>query len=120
VTLAVTLFVAVHRNRVLTTKIALWSGVLVAFAALTRPEGLVYAGAYPLVALFGLRSGLFGKSVKHVLLSIAAFAVPFGIYVAWRYSEFGRLLANPSVAKKQGMPGIDALKRPFEIVGYAG
>lgn len=120
VTLAVTLFVAVHRDRVLTTKIALWSGVIVAFAALTRPEGLVYAGAYPLVALFGLRSGLFGKSVKHVLISLAAFAVPFGGYVVWRYFEFGRLLANPSVAKKQGLPGIDALKRPFELVGYAG
>jgi len=120
VTLAVTLFVAIHRDRLLTTKIALWSGVLVAFAALTRPEGLVYAGAYPLVALFGLRSGLFGKSVKHVLISIAAFAVPFGLYVVWRYQEFGRLLANPSVAKKQGLPGIDALKRPFELVGYAG
>jgi hypothetical protein len=120
VTLAVLLFVAARRERVLTAKVALWAGVLVAFAALTRPEGLIYAGAYPLVLLFGLRKEILGKSLRHVLISLAAFAVPFGAYLAWRHAEFGRWLANPSVAKRQGLPGFDALKRPFELVGYAG
>ncbi|WP_091304284.1 hypothetical protein [Amycolatopsis tolypomycina] len=120
VTLGVTLFVSVKRDVLLTPKVALWSGVMVAFAALTRPEGLIYAGAYPLAALFLLRSGLFWKSFRLALLSVAAFAVPFGAYVVWRYTEFGRLLANPSVAKQQGLPGFDAVKRPFELVGYAG
>ncbi|WP_410575677.1 hypothetical protein [Amycolatopsis sp. cmx-4-61] len=120
VTLGVTLFVSVKRDVLLTPKVALWAGVLVAFAALTRPEGLIYAGAYPLAALFLLRSGLFWKSFRLALLSVAAFAVPFGAYVVWRHAEFGRLLANPSVAKQQGLPGFDAVKRPFELVGYAG
>ncbi|MFF1607032.1 hypothetical protein ACFVYA_04565 [Amycolatopsis sp. NPDC058278] len=120
VTLGVTLFVSVQRDKLLTPKVALWAGVMVAFAALTRPEGLIYAGAYPLAALFLLRSGLFWKSFRLALLSVAAFAVPFGAYVVWRHSEFGRLLANPSVAKQQGLPGFDAVKRPFELVGYAG
>ncbi|HEY3482954.1 MAG TPA: hypothetical protein VGL02_29080, partial [Streptomyces sp.] len=74
----------------------------------------------PLAALVLLRGGLFWKSFRLALLSVAAFAVPFGAYVVWRHSEFGRLLANPSVAKQQGLPGFDALKRPFELVGYAG
>jgi hypothetical protein len=120
VTLAVTLFVSVKRDKLLTPKVAIWAGVLVAFAALTRPEGLIYAGAYPLAALFLLRSGLFWKSFRLALLSVAAFAVPFGAYVVWRHAEFGRLLANPSVAKQQGLPGFDAVKRPFELVEYAG
>ncbi|MGW4064422.1 hypothetical protein ACWEGE_39470 [Amycolatopsis sp. NPDC004747] len=120
VTLGVTLFVSVKRDVLLTPKVAVWAGVMVAFAALTRPEGLIYAGAYPLAALFLLRSGLFWKSFRLALLSVAAFAVPFGAYVVWRHAEFGRLLANPSVAKQQGLPGFDAVKRPFELVGYAG
>jgi hypothetical protein len=120
VTLAVLLFVSVHRERVLTARVALICGLLATFAALTRPEGLIYTGAYPLVLLLGLRRGLFWKSVRHVLISLAAFAVPFGSYLAWRHAEFGRWLANPSVAKRQGLPGIDALKRPFELFGYAG
>ena len=120
VTLAVLLFVSVHRERVLTARVAIFSGLLVAFAALTRPEGLIYAGAYPLVLLFGLQRGQFFKSLRHAVLSIAAFAVPFGAYLAWRHAEFGRLLANPSVAKRQGLPGLDALRRPFELFGYAG
>ncbi|RSM37230.1 hypothetical protein DMA12_37345 [Amycolatopsis balhimycina DSM 5908] len=120
VTLGVTLFVSVKRDKLLTPKVALGAGVIVAFAALTRPEGLIYAGAYPLAALFLLRSGLFWKSFRFALLSVAAFAVPFGAYVVWRHAEFGRLLANPSVAKQQGLPGFDAVKRPFELVAYAG
>ncbi|MFK0244244.1 hypothetical protein ACIQUM_06085 [Amycolatopsis azurea] len=118
--LAVLLFVAVRKNTVLTAKVAVWSGVLVAFAALTRPEGLIYGAAYPLVVLFQLRKPLLGQSVKLVVVSVVAFAIPFGAYLAWRIAEFGRLLANPSIAKGQGLPGLSALKQPFELVGYAG
>jgi len=118
--LAVLLFVAVRKNTVLTAKVAIWSGVLVAFAALTRPEGLIYGAAYPLVVLFQLRKPLLGQSVKLVVVSVVAFAIPFGAYLAWRIAEFGRLLANPSIAKGQGLPGLSALKQPFELVGYAG
>ncbi len=118
--LAVLLFVAVRKDHVLTAKVAIWSGVLVAFAALTRPEGLIYGGAYPLVVLFQLRKPLLGRSVKFILLSVLAFAVPFGAYLTWRIAEFGRLLANPSIAKGQGLPGLSALKQPFELVGYSG
>jgi hypothetical protein len=118
--LAVLLFVAVKQNKLLTLKVALFAGVLVAFAALTRPEGLIYAGAYPLVALFLVRRAIFGKSVKYALISVASFAVLFGAYVVWRYSEFHRLLANPSIAKKQGFPGLEGLARPFTLAHYIG
>ncbi|MEC3978766.1 hypothetical protein [Amycolatopsis sp. H20-H5] len=118
--LAVLLFVAAKRNQLLTVKVAVFAGVLVAFAALTRPEGLIYGGAYPLVVLFQLRRSTLATSIKYALISIASFAVPFGAYVVWRYSEFHRLLANPSIAKKQGLPDLLSLARPFTMAHYIG
>ncbi|MDT8909341.1 hypothetical protein [Amycolatopsis sp. PS_44_ISF1] len=118
--LAVLLFSAVRQERALTPKIAVAAGVIVAFAALTRPEGLIYMASYPIVLLFGVRREGFWRSFRFALLSIVAFAVPFGAYVAWRYSEFHRLLANPSVAKKQGLPDIYSIIRPGNLIAYAG
>ncbi|GAA3541373.1 hypothetical protein GCM10022222_26250 [Amycolatopsis ultiminotia] len=118
--LATLLFTAVYRERTLTAKVAISAGVLVALAALTRPEGLIYAGTYPIVALFGVRREGFWRSFRFALLSLVSFGVLFGGYVAWRYSEFHRLLANPSVAKKQGLPDLMSVVRPGELVLYAG
>ncbi|WP_216214938.1 hypothetical protein [Amycolatopsis aidingensis] len=117
---AVLLFRAVLDGRLLSSRVALLAGGLAAFAALTRPEGLIYAGSYPLVALALLRRPALGRSIRHAALSVAAFAVPVGGYFCWRYLEFGRLVSNPSVAKKQGLPGLDDLTRPGELVDYAG
>ncbi|MFF0147102.1 hypothetical protein ATK36_2276 [Amycolatopsis sulphurea] len=118
--LAALLFIAVHRERALTPKVAIGAGVLVALIALTRPEGLIYAGDYPIVLLFGVRREGFWRSFRFALLSVASFGVLFGGYVLWRYSEFHRLLANPSVAKKQGLPDLESVLRPRELVEYAG
>ncbi|WP_329071906.1 hypothetical protein [Amycolatopsis sp. NBC_01480] len=118
--LAVLLFTAVNKERALTPKVAIAAGVIVTFAALTRPEGLIYAAAYPIVLLFGVRREGFWRSFRFAALSIASFAVLFGSYVAWRYSEFHRLLANPSVAKKQGLPDLMSIIRPGNLIAYAG
>ncbi|MFF4593226.1 hypothetical protein ACQPXB_06470 [Amycolatopsis sp. CA-161197] len=119
--LAVLLFTAVRKERTLSWKVAVGAGVIVAFAALTRPEGLIYAAAFPLVLLYGVRREGFWVSFRYAVLSIVAFAVPFGAYVAWRHSEFGgRFLANPSVAKKQGLPDLMSLVRPGTLILYAG
>ncbi|WP_033295050.1 hypothetical protein [Amycolatopsis jejuensis] len=118
--LAALLFTAVRKERTLSFKIAIGVGVIVAFAALTRPEGLIYAGAYPIVLLFGVRAAGFWPSFRSALVSIVAFAVPFGGYVVWRYTEFHRLLANPSVAKKQGLPDLASIVRPHELAVYVG
>lgn len=117
---AVLVFRAVLDNRLLTWKVALSAGVLAALAALTRPEGLIYAGVYPLVVLGSLRRPLLWQSVRRILLSTAAFAVPVGGYVAWRYATFGQLLSSPSVAKGQDIPALEDMARPGELVEYAG
>lgn len=118
--LAVLLFRAVLDGKLLTRKVALLAGALAAFASLTRPEGLVYAGAYPLVALLLLRRPALGSSVRHALLSVAAFAVPVLTYLIWRIATFGQLLSNPAVAKSQDLPTLSDFTRPGELVAYAG
>ncbi|GAA2817375.1 hypothetical protein [Saccharopolyspora taberi] len=118
--LAAVLFHASMDDRLPASKVAAVAGLLAATAALTRPEGLIYAGAYPLAVLIHLRRHTLGASVRGVVVSVLAFAVPVGAYFTWRYLEFGRLLSNPSVAKAQGIPEVADLMRSAELVGYAG
>jgi len=118
--LAAVLFTALRKENPLSFKVAIGVGALVAAAALTRPEGLIYASAYPIVLLFGVKRAGFWPSFRSALVSIASFGVLFGGYVVWRYTEFHRLLANPSVAKKQGLPTWSSLVRPHELAMYAG
>ncbi|MDQ0378160.1 hypothetical protein [Amycolatopsis thermophila] len=120
VTLAVVTFRAVLSGRLRTSRVAAATGVLAAVAALTRPEGAIYAGVYPVVVLIHLRRANLKPSLGHALVSVAAFAVPFGSYVLWRYLEFGRLVANTAVAKRQGLPEIGQLTRAGDLVQYAG
>ncbi|MCU1682405.1 MAG: hypothetical protein JWQ81_3144 [Amycolatopsis sp.] len=118
--LAVTVFLAVLDDRLLSRKVAIAAGAIAAFAALTRPEGVIYAGAYPLVVLIHVRRTTLAHSVRSVLWSVGAFAVPFGAYLTWRWFEFGRLLSNPAVAKSQQFPSVQDLGRASELVTYAG
>jgi hypothetical protein len=53
-------------------------------------------------------------------VSVAAFAVPYGAYVVFRWFEFGRLVPNTAVAKGQEPPTLDDLAQPGQIVEYAG
>ncbi|TVT19145.1 hypothetical protein FNH06_25480 [Amycolatopsis acidiphila] len=118
--LAVVAFRAVLLGRLLSPKVAVAAGLLAAAAALTRPDGAIYAFAYPLIVLVTLRRATITRGIRHLLLSSAAFAVPFGGYVLWRYLEFGRLVANTAVAKDQGVPEVQQLTRAGELVQYAG
>lgn len=118
--LAVVMFRAALLGRLLSTKVAVTVGALAAAAALTRPDGAIYAAAYPMIVLIHLRRPTLSKSVRHLLISLAAFAVPFGAYVAWRWLEFGRLVPNTAVAKGQGAPEIEHLARAGDLVQYAG
>ncbi|PSL53704.1 hypothetical protein B0I31_108151 [Saccharothrix carnea] len=118
--LAVVLFGAVLDDRLLSGRVAVTAGLLVALAALTRPDGLVYAGAYPLLVLLTSRRAGLAAAVRSAALSTAVFLVPFGAYVAWRRVEFGRWLALPAVAKSQGPPEPAQFTRVGEVVHYTG
>ena len=122
--LTVLVFRAVMDERLLSPRVAIVAGVLAAVAALTRPDGLIYSGVYPLVALAMIfrktdRSPLW-PSARYAVLSVAAFAVPVGGYFLWRYAYFGRWVPNTAVAKSQDVPGLGDIARTGELVDYIG
>lgn len=118
--LAAVLVRAVVADRLLATATAVWCGLLAALAALTRPDGLVYAAAFPLAALLLLHRADVGRALRAVALSSLVFAVPVGAYVGWRLAVFGEYLPNTAVAKAQGLPGLAAATRPVELLTYVG
>lgn len=108
--LAAVLFHAVLDHGLDSPRVAVLAGLLCALAALTRPDGLIYLLAYPLLV----------RRWPPVLLSCGVFAVPFGSYLVWRYLTFGLLVPNTAVAKRQGLPAPDDLLRLGELMTYAG
>jgi hypothetical protein len=118
--LAAVLVRAVVAERLLEPSTAVWCGLLAALAALTRPDGAVYAGAFPLAALLLLRRDDLGRAVRAAAVSVLVFVVPTGAYLAWRLAMFGEYLPNTAIAKSQGLPGLAAATRPGELVTYIG
>jgi hypothetical protein len=103
-----------------TARTAILVGGLAALASLTRPDGVVYAAAFPLAAfLTGGRNTLRRTSIA-CLISVAAFAVPAGAYLTWRLATFGDYLPNTARAKGQGLPGLDTFDRPAMLIAYVG
>ncbi|MBB3665836.1 hypothetical protein FB384_004795 [Prauserella sediminis] len=122
-TLAVLVFRAVLDDAVLRWRLAVGAGLLAALAALTRPEGLIYGGVYPLVVLGTLwrsRGAPVSTAVRYIALSTAAFVGAAGAYFLWRRVTFGEWLSAPSIAKSQGLPYPTDLPKAGQIVGYAG
>lgn len=97
--LAVLVFRAFMDGRLLTRRIAVAAGLLAAVAALTRPDGLVYAGVYPLAVPVTLIRSQPRRGTIHAVMSVAAFAVPVGAYFLWRHATFGLWVPNTAVAK---------------------
>jgi hypothetical protein len=121
VVLAVLLVRAVVAGRLLTYRVAVLTGLLAALATLTRPDGLVYAAAYPLVALLlAPRGRPAATRARMSAASTAVFVGPVGGYVAWRHAEFGRWVPNTAVAKGQGLPGLASLLKPTALADYLG
>ncbi|QWF82289.1 hypothetical protein HUW46_05726 [Amycolatopsis sp. CA-230715] len=118
--LAVVLFRASLDGRLLTAKVAATVGLLAAAAALTRPDGMIYAAAYPVLLAVKLRHDTLRVSVHKGLFSTIAFGLPFGAYLIWRRLEFGQWVANTVVVKAQGLPDVTAPLRVGDLVTYAG
>lgn len=105
---------ACTRARSGSLRLAAAAGALAAAAALTRPDGLVYAAAFPIAAV-AVRHR---RGLRPALVSLVVFAVPVGCYVAWRRAIFGLWVPNTAVAKAQGVP--DPRVALTEIGSYAG
>ena len=118
--LGVVTFRAVLLGSMLTPRVAVSAGLLAAAAALTRPDGAIYVATYPLVVLVLLRRDTLKRGLAGIAMAVAAFGLPFGAYVTWRFLEFGRLVANTAVAKAQDVPEVGQLNRAADLVEYAG
>ncbi|MGH3875587.1 MAG: hypothetical protein ACRDSK_00970 [Actinophytocola sp.] len=118
--LATVLVRAATTGRLLCPRVAVACGLLAALAALTRPEGLVYVVAHPLVAAVFLRRETLPRTTTSVALSVSAFAVPVVGYLAWRWATFHAMLPNTAMAKAQTAPSVARVHRGIELIGYAG
>lgn len=118
--LAAVLTRAVAVDRLLNWRTAALAGVLAAGAALSRPDGAVYAGALGLVALLFLRRDRIRQTLLAGVVSVVAFAVPFGAYLAYRWVTFERLIPNTAVAKDQPLPTLADLGKASQLVAYVG
>lgn len=110
---------AVAAGRVHEPTVAATCGALAALAALTRPEGIVYAAAYPAVVLL-LRPTGARLPVRAIVTSLAAAALPVAAHLVWRVAAFGDVVPNPARAKEQGLPTLDSLAHPAVLVTYLG
>jgi hypothetical protein len=117
--LAACIATAVAGDRLLTTRTALICGLVAAVAGLTRPDGMIYVLAYPLAVLLLVRAPRADK-LRPVAVGIAAFAVPLGAFLLWRYATFGELVPNTAIAKAQGLPDLIGIARPLGLVVFTG
>ncbi|MDI2129834.1 hypothetical protein [Yinghuangia seranimata] len=106
-------------NGELGPRAAVVCGLLACTAALTRPDGAIYAAAFPAVALLAPRLGLRSR-LRSTLIATAAFALPYGAFLLWRHARWGLWVPNTAVAKAQGVPSPRDLGKVGELVGYAG
>lgn len=107
-------------DRLLSRRTALSAGVLVGLAALTRPDGLIYAAAYPAVVLLLIKRDRVREAAPACgFFALTALGLP-GVYEIWRRLEFGRWLANTAVAKAQASPSINDLNRVSDVLKYPG
>ena len=107
-----------RRDRLAAVLPALACGLLAALAALTRPEAAVYAATYPLALLVVGRPRW--RELGAAALSVVAFAVPFGAYLAWRLATFGQWLPTTAIAKSQGLPTVAGFAKVGSLIAYAG
>ncbi|GAA4792921.1 hypothetical protein GCM10023200_30660 [Actinomycetospora chlora] len=119
VALAATVARAAVEGRLLASLVAVTAGALAGLAALTRPDGLLYLAAYPVVAAL-VHSGDPQRALVPALRSVGAALVPVGTYLVWRLLTFGDWLPTTARAKRQALPGPADLARPGELVSYAG
>ncbi|RSM82689.1 hypothetical protein DL991_04870 [Amycolatopsis sp. WAC 01375] len=118
--LAVVILCGVDSGTLLTAKIAMSAGALAALAGLSRPDGVIYAAAFPIVVALFTRRGGVPPAIRAVLLSAAGFVVPFGGYLLFRWIEYGRLLPNTAIAKAQPLPAITDIAKAGTVLQYAG
>jgi hypothetical protein len=93
------------------------AGVVAGLAALTRPDALLYAPAYPLlIAAAEMRSGSFRPLLvlRRWITVVAGFVPVYVSYLAFRVTYFGEWVPNTYFAKPK--PSAGALLNPGKLL----
>lgn len=118
--LAALLVRAVARGGETEVKLAVGVGLLTLLAGLTRPDGSIYVGAYPLLLLVLVKRSALRDSIKAAAVAIGSWLVPYGAFLLWRHSEFGLWVPNTAVAKSQTVPDPADLAKVGNLLDFAG
>jgi hypothetical protein len=117
--LAAVLVAAALDGTVASERAATLCGLLAASAVLTRPDGLIYTLAFPLVLVAVHRADV--RELGHVVIRyVAIVALPTLAYLVLRLAVFGDWLPNTARAKVQQLPSLMDLNRPVELIAYGG
>lgn len=76
-----------------TARNALWLGIIAALVGMTRPDGLAYLFAVPVI-LLPARTVTWKRKGILLLLYAAAFGITYGSFIAFRLAYFGAPLPN--------------------------
>lgn len=120
VILAAIMFRAVLSGWLISNRAAVLTATFALLAALTRPDGAIYAAAYPLVVLAMASRTSLPAAVRKAALSSFTFLVPYVAFSLWRLAVFGRLTPNTAAAKAQTVPGWEDFERAIEPVQAVG
>ncbi|MFD3479528.1 hypothetical protein [Streptomyces sp. NPDC058695] len=110
----------VTRGDLTAPRTAVAAATIALLAALTRPDGAVLAGAYPLVLALFVRRRELPRSVRALALHAGVVAVPYGAFLLWRHAVFGLWVPNTAVAKAQQTPRLAQLAQTGDLLTYAG
>ena len=115
---------AIRDDRLTAMAPAITTGLIAFVAALTRPDGMIYVLAFPLVAILLVNRPTLVPTIRAAAVSVVAFAVPFGAFLVWRHAEFGRWVSNTAAAKSQSLAPnaqtINAFNKIGDLVSYVG
>lgn len=120
VALAATLARAALGGHLLDARTATTAGLLAAGAGLTRPDGLIYVTAFPLVVLLLTAADRQSARRWAVARSVSVFAIPCLAYLLLRLVMFGDWLPATVRSKVHGPPAPADLNRAADVVGQGG
>ena len=75
--------------------------ILSAICALTRPDGILYSAAFPILAYIKMARP--GKSIRYLAVYGGLFFLIAGSYIAFRYTYFGDVFPNTYYAKGEAL-----------------
>ena len=116
---AVSATLALRSARQPDSRIDVMAGVVAGLLALTRPDAVLYAAAYPVVIAFDRRGPTLATLRARLGPYVVAFGLVFGSYLAFRRAYFGDWVPNTFHAKMTTRMLDASPVRAYELVRSA-